>query len=79
MPTLMQIQKGLKANYPELSSYEIVTLSIQVERNQILKRSLTPYSEKEPTPLESIAKSLGFSLQPETTITEVLKNQSLKL
>lgn len=57
-----QIAKELKVNYPKLTQYEILTLSIQIERNEILENGLVVSSNDDvPSGIEAIAISLGYS------------------
>ncbi|MDN3665600.1 histidine kinase [Algibacter miyuki] len=69
------IAKNLKKDYPKLSDFEILSLSIQIERNQILENGLVvSTSDKTPSGLESIGIALGYTdEQFKTTITDVLK------
>ena len=54
--------KQLKEEYPKLSDFEILTLSIQIERNQILKNSLyISRNDKGSSRLEAIQDSLGYT------------------
>lgn len=57
-----EITKELKVNYPKLTEYEIFTLAIQIERNEILENGLV-VSSKDNTPsgIEAIAIALGYS------------------
>jgi hypothetical protein len=70
------LAKQLKQEYPKLSDFEILSLSIQIERNQILENGLNVnYSDKSPSALEAIAIALGFTNdQFQTTVTDVLKD-----
>jgi hypothetical protein len=56
-----RIAKRLKEEYPKLSDFEILSLAIQIERNQILENGLVvSSSDKHPVGLEAIAIALGF-------------------
>ena len=69
-----EIAKELKSNYPKLSEYEILSLAIQIERNQILENGLVVSpDDKNPSGLEAIGIALGFTGgQFQNTITNVL-------
>ena len=69
------IAKQLRVEYPKLSDFEILSLSIQIERNQILENGLVvSASDETPSGLEAIGIALGFTDGPfKNTITEVLK------
>jgi len=71
----ISISKQIRQDYPKLSDFEILSLSIQIERNQILENGLNvSYSDNHPAALEAIAIALGFtSEQFQTTITNVLQ------
>ncbi|WP_417197876.1 histidine kinase [Bizionia sp.] len=72
------IAKHLKKDYPKLSDFEILSLAIQLERNQILENGLVINSEK-PSGLEAIAIALGFTDgQFQNTITDVLREMAYK-
>lgn len=68
------IAKQLKKDYPKLSDFEILSLSIQIERNQILENGLVvSASDKTPSGLEAIGIALGYTDgQFQNTITNVL-------
>jgi hypothetical protein len=70
-----QIVKDLKLDYPKLTDFEVLTLAIQIERNQILEVGLNvSYTDKYPSALEAIAIALGYTdAQFKDTITDVLK------
>ena len=74
------IAKQLKKEYPKLSDFEILSLSVQIERNQILENGLVvSSSDKNPSGLEAIANALGYTDgQFKHTITDVLKEISQK-
>jgi len=68
------IAKKLKNEYPKLSDFEILSLSIQIERNEILENGLAvSFDDKHPSALEGISRALGFkSGQLDTTITDAI-------
>ncbi|RZK37779.1 MAG: histidine kinase [Pedobacter sp.] len=74
------IVKELKSDYPKLSEFELLSLAIQIERNQILENGLVVSSDdSNPTGLEAIAISLGYTdKQLSTTITDVLLDMANK-
>lgn len=56
-----QIVKDLKNDYPKLSNYELLSLAIQIERNQLIENGLVVSTDdKNPSGLEAIAIALGF-------------------
>jgi hypothetical protein len=56
-----EIVRELKVNYPKLTEFEILTLAIQIERNEILENGLVVSSkDSEPTGIEAIAIALGY-------------------
>lgn len=69
-----KIAKLLKMDYPKLSDFELLTLAIQIERNQILENGLVvSRDDSKPTALEAISIALGYTdEQRKTTITDVL-------
>lgn len=71
-----KIAKRLKKEYPKLSDFEILSLAIQIERNQILENGLVVNSsDKHPSGLEAIAIALGFEVnKSDITITDVLRD-----
>jgi len=74
--TFYEIEKELKLNYPKLNEYEVLTLAIQIERNEILENGLgVRTSDDAPSAVEAIAIALGYdSSRSPRTITEVLKD-----
>jgi len=53
--TYTEITKELKVNYPKLTEYEILTLAIQIERNEILENGLVvSTNDNIPSGLEAI-------------------------
>jgi hypothetical protein len=75
-----KIAKLLRKEYPKLSDFEILSLAVQIERNQILENGLVvSRSDRNPSGLESIAIALGFTgEQFQSTITDVLKEMNDK-
>lgn len=75
--TYSEIAKELKMDYPKLSDFELLSLAIQIERNQLLENGLNiSRSNKYPASLEAIAIALGYSGEPfQQTITDVLKSK----
>ena len=56
------IAKQLKKDYSNLTDFEVLTLAIQIERNQILENGfVVSTSDKNPSGLEAIAIALGYS------------------
>ena len=74
------IANNLKINYPKLTDYEILSIAVQIERNQILENGLAVYNNDEYAGgLEAIAISLGYGNEiGKRTITEVLSDISDK-
>jgi hypothetical protein len=69
------IAKQLKEEYSKLSDFEILSLAIQIQRNQILENGLVvSSSDKYPSALEAIAIALGYEESNAVTITDVLRN-----
>lgn len=68
------IHKELKKGFPKMSDFEILSLSIKIERNQILASGLNvSYEGNHPASLEAIAIALGFSdKEVKYTITDAL-------
>ena len=71
-----KIAKQLREEYTKLSDFEILSLAIQIERNQILENGLVvSTSDKYPRGLEAIAIALGFKVDKlDVTITDVLQD-----
>ena len=69
------VSKKLKNEYPKLSDFEILSLSIQIERNQILENGLNVnYTNNSPSSLEAIAIALGFTNDGfQSTVSDILK------
>lgn len=74
--SIYEIEKEVKLNYPKLSDYEVLTLAIQIQRNEILESGLVVQrTNDKPSALEAIAIALGFdSSRNPRTITDVLKD-----
>lgn len=70
------IAKQLKKEYSKLSEFEILSLAIQIERNQILENGLVvSSSDAKPSGIEAIAIALGFQGSSlDSTITDVLRD-----
>jgi hypothetical protein len=75
-----EIARELKLNYPKLIEYEILNLSIQIERNEILENGLVVSSnDNVPSGIEAIAISLGYTDgQFKRTITDILTEMVAK-
>jgi hypothetical protein len=75
-----EIARELKLNYPKLTEYEILNLSIQIERNEILENGLVVSSnDNVPSGIEAIAISLGYTDgQFKRTITDILTEMVAK-
>ena len=70
-----RIAKQLKEEYSKLSDFEILSLAIQIQRNQILENGLVVSSlNKYPSALEAIAMALGYEGNDSITITDVLRD-----
>ncbi|NRT13623.1 histidine kinase [Flavobacterium sp. 14A] len=69
-----EIAKELKTDYPKLTEFEVLSLAIQIERNEILENGLVVSSDdKNPSGLEAIGIALGYTDgQFKNTITNVL-------
>ena len=70
-----EIVKELRMDYPKMSDFEIVSLAVQIERNQILENGLNVSTDdSKPGSLEAIATALGYTdSRVRRTITDVLK------
>ena len=56
-----QIVSDLKKDYQKLTEFELLSLAIQIERNQILENGFVVSSDdRHPSGLEAIAIALGF-------------------
>lgn len=56
--------RDLKSDYPKLSDFEVLSLAVQMQRNDILRTGLTVFqSDDNPPALEAIAIQLGFAPQ----------------
>lgn len=73
--TYAEIVKDLKLDYPKLTDFEVLNLTIQIQRNQILQGGFNVSStDRHPSALEAIAITLGYTDgQFKDTITDVLK------
>lgn len=73
----LKIAEELKHNYSTLTGFELLSLAVQIERNQLLENGLNiSRSDKHPASLEAIAIALGYTdKQLKQTITEVLKDR----
>lgn len=70
-----KIAKQLREEYTRLSDFEILSLAIQIERNQILENGLVVSTlDKYPSGLEAIAIALGFRDKLDVSITDVLQD-----
>jgi hypothetical protein len=69
-----EITKELKVNYPKLTEYEILTLAIQIERNEILENGLVvSTNDNTPSGIEAIAIALGYTdSEPRNTIANII-------
>jgi len=69
-----EIAKQLKADYPKLTEFEVLSLAVQIERNEILENGLVVSpDDKNPSGLEAIGIALGHTGgQFQNTITNVL-------
>jgi len=72
-----KIAKELKKDYPKLSDFELLSLAIQIERNQLIENGLSiSRLDKHPPSLEAIAIALGYTNdQIKETITDVLRER----
>lgn len=56
-----QIVKDLKKDYQNFTDFELLSLAIQIERNQLIENGLVVSTDdKTPSGLEAIAIALGF-------------------
>ncbi|NGY38994.1 histidine kinase [Flavobacterium sp. XN-5] len=69
-----EITKELKVNYPKLTEYEVLTLAIQIERNEILENGLVvSTNDKTPSGIEAISIALGYTdSEPRNTVANIL-------
>ncbi|MGS4345103.1 histidine kinase [Myroides odoratus] len=69
------IANKLRLDYPKLSDFEILSLAIQIERNQILENGLVvSTNDSNPSGLEAVAIALGYTNRySSTSITSVLQ------
>jgi len=63
--------------YPNLTEFELLSLAIQIERNQLLENGLNiSRSDNYPASLGAIAIALGYTNEQfQQTITDVLKEK----
>ena len=73
----LKIAEELKSDYSTLTEFELLSLAIQIERNQLLENGLNiSRYDKYPASLEAIAIALGYTdKQFNQTITDVLKDR----
>lgn len=56
----VEILKELKVKHPNLTEYEMLTLAIQIERNEILENGLAvSRNDHEPSGIEAIVSALN--------------------
>lgn len=72
-----KIAKDLKEYYPKLTEFELLSLAIQIERNQLLENGLhISRLDNHPASLEAMAIALGYTNEQfQQTITDVLKEK----
>ena len=72
-----KIAQELKTYYSTLTEFELLSLAIQIERNQLLENGLNiSRLDKYPASLEAIAIALGYTdNQFKHTITDVLRDR----
>ena len=74
-----QIVSDLKKDYQKLTEFELLSLAIQIERNQILENGFVVSSDdRNPSGLEAIAIALGFENSNNKNKEEIENNNSLK-
>lgn len=74
-----QIVSDLKKDYQKLTEFELLSLAIQIERNQILENGFVVSSDdRHPSGLEAIAIALGFENSNNKNKEEIENNNSLK-
>lgn len=67
------IFKELKQDYPKLSTLELLTIAVQIQRNQILIAGLNlPQEDSRPSALTAIAIQLGFTSDLPITLKDTL-------
>ena len=80
MEAYNKIVKDLKLDYPKLSDYELLSIAVQQQRNEILIAGLNvSRTDKYPSAIEAIAIQLGFSTSNNSTIMNSLNNISENL
>ena len=71
--SIQKLAKEFKEEYPNLSDFELLMVTLQKQRNQILQEGLkVSNNDKYPSALETIARQLGAEPQLSTTIIESL-------
>lgn len=75
-----QIVGILKKDYQKLTEFELLSLAIQIERNQILENGLVVSSDdRHPSGLVAIAIALGFENSNNNNKDEIENNKNLKI
>lgn len=75
-----QIVSDLKKDYQKLTEFELLSLAIQIERNQILENGFVVSSDdRYPSGLEAIAIALGFENPSNKNKEEIENNKKLKI
>ena len=82
--TIDEIVKGLKQDYPKLTDYELLSIAVQQQRNEILVAGLNiSRTDNHPSALEAIAIQTGYN-QPLSDLTiidslnQIADNMDLK-
>ena len=71
-----QIVSDLKKDYQKLTEFELLSLAIQIERNQILENGFVVSSDdRHPSGLEAIAIALGFENSNNKNKEEIENNK----
>ncbi|SHJ66373.1 hypothetical protein [Bacteroides stercorirosoris] len=64
--SIYKYYNDLKLDYPKLSDYELLSIAVQMQRNDILKAGLTVFeTDGTPPALEAIAIQLGMKPEKE--------------
>ena len=72
--SISTIVKELKLDYPKLSNYELLTIAVQKQRNEIIASGLSVNKEdKYPSATEAIAIQLGYKENSKIALTDLLK------
>ena len=66
MLELFKICEDLKKQFPKMSDYELMTLSIQINKNDILQKAFA-VTKHYPSALEAIGMQMGYSSTGGTT------------